>query len=48
MLRNQTIFGSAYPIFDIKAAADYYMSCSIQESILPNIMAGNVERFLGL
>ena len=48
MLRNQIIFGSAYPIFDIKAAADYYMSCGIQESILPNIMAGNVERFLGL
>jgi predicted TIM-barrel fold metal-dependent hydrolase len=48
MLRNQIIFGSAYPIFDIKAAADYYMNCGIKEDILPNIMAGNVERFLGL
>ena len=48
MLQNQIIFGSAYPIFDIQAAADYYMHCGIKEDVLPNIMAGNVERFLGL
>ncbi len=48
MLQNQIIFGSAYPIFDIQAAADYYMHCGIKEEVLPNIMAGNVERFLGL
>ena len=48
MLQNQIIFGSAYPIFDIQAAANYYMHCGIKEDVLPNIMAGNVERFLGL
>lgn len=48
MLKDQIVFGSAYPIFDIKSAADYYMNCGLDEAVLPKIMAENVENFLGL
>lgn len=47
-LKNQIIFGSAYPIFDIKGAVNYYTNSGISEEVLPKVMAGNVEKFLGI
>ena len=48
MLKDQIIFGSAYPIFDIEAVVNYYLNSGIKEEILPKVMAGNVEKFLGI
>lgn len=48
MLPNQIIFGSAYPIFSIKAAANYYMNCGLKEEVLSKVMSENVEKFLGV
>ncbi len=48
LIGDKIVFGSAYPIFDIQSAKEYYLQCGIKEGVLPQVMAGNAARFLGI
>ena len=48
LIGDKIVFGSAYPIFDIASAKEYYLHCGIKEEVLPQVMAGNAARFLGI
>lgn len=45
---NQLIFGSCYPIHDIKKVVDFYMHAGFREDVLPKVFYDNAAHFLGL
>lgn len=48
IIKDKLLFGSAYPIFDIKQSVDYYLHCGFKEEVLDNIMYKNAATFLGI
>lgn len=45
MIRDKIMFGSAYPIFSMGKAVEYYLNCGIKEESLPFLMELNAKRF---
>lgn len=45
---DQLIFGTCYPIHDIKKVVDFYLNAGFREDVLPKVFYDNAARFLGL
>lgn len=48
IIKEKLLFGSAYPIFDIKQSVEYYLKCGFKEDALEYIMYRNAAAFLGI
>lgn len=45
---NQLVFGSCYPIHDLKKVVDFYMQAGFREDVLPKVFYNNAAHFLGI
>jgi len=45
LIKDKILFGSAYPIFSMQKAVEYYLNCGIKEENLPYTMYKNAEKF---
>lgn len=48
IIKEKLLYGSAYPIFDIKQSVEFYSKCGFKEEVLDNIMYKNAAKFLGI
>ena len=48
IMKDQMLFGTAYPIISQKSAADYYENSGIKESVLPRFFYDNAAKLLTL
>ena len=48
IIKEKLLYGSAYPIFDIKQSVEYYLKCGFTDDALEYIMYKNAAAFLGI